>query len=123
MIKPGDVVLARLPQADEGAKLRPALVLSMLPGRFGDLLVCGISSKLHQAVTDWDIILESDSEQFAQTGLHVSSLIRLSHIAVLPQEVVRGSLGQLDLTTLATLIHRLTHHLLQSVAKDDSQAG
>ena len=48
---PGAIVLLRLPQPDLlPGKLRPALVLSELPGPFGDILVCGISSQLRHEV-------------------------------------------------------------------------
>lgn len=41
-MKPGDVVLIRLPQAaGEPPKLRPALILALLPGPFQSLLICG----------------------------------------------------------------------------------
>jgi mRNA interferase MazF len=53
-VKPGEIVLLRLPQPDlSPGKLRPALVLSELPGLFGDVLVCGISSQLHQEIPNW----------------------------------------------------------------------
>ncbi len=54
-MKPGDVVLIRLPQAAGGPpKLRPALVLALLPGPFQSLLICGISTRLRDLEPDWD---------------------------------------------------------------------
>lgn len=48
-MSPGDVVLIRLPQFAGGVpKLRPALVLCHLPGSYQNVLVCGISTQLHQ---------------------------------------------------------------------------
>ena len=45
-MRPGDIVLVRMPQAGGApAKLRPALVLATLPGPYQDALVCGISSR------------------------------------------------------------------------------
>jgi len=46
-MKEGDVVLTPLPQADGAMKNRPAIVLRVMPP-FGDRLVCGVSSQLHQ---------------------------------------------------------------------------
>lgn len=44
-MNPGDVVLIPLPQFAGGtAKLRPALVLSLLPGPYQNVLLCGIST-------------------------------------------------------------------------------
>jgi len=47
VIRAGQVVLFRFPQADQAAgKLRPALVLRQAPGRHNDWLVCMISLQL-----------------------------------------------------------------------------
>lgn len=43
-MRPGDVLLANLPQADGRAKDRPVLCLCMVPP-FQDLLVCGITTQ------------------------------------------------------------------------------
>ena len=49
MIDEGQIVLFNFPQTDQKiGKLRPALVLRRLPGRFDDWLICMISSQLHQ---------------------------------------------------------------------------
>ena len=41
-MNPGDVVLISIPQfAGSPGKLRPALLLSMLPGAFQSTLICG----------------------------------------------------------------------------------
>jgi len=71
MVSEGEIVVAGLPQADGGAKLRPVVLLRELPG-FGDFLVCGVSSQLHQAIRGFDIVLDAGSGDFAATGLRVS---------------------------------------------------
>ena len=49
MISEGQIVLFKFPQTDQKeGKLRPALILHELPGRFNDWLVCMISSKVDQ---------------------------------------------------------------------------
>jgi mRNA interferase MazF len=54
-VKPGDMVLISLPQIGGGApKLRPALLLADLPGPYQNLLLCGISTQLHQLQANWD---------------------------------------------------------------------
>ena len=111
MTRPGSIALARLLQAEQGAKLRPVLVLSVLPGRFSDLLVCGISSQLRQAIPEWDEVLVPDEARFQSTGLRVASVIRLSHLGALPQSEIAGALGELDQDTLYRLLGRLAHHL------------
>ena len=47
----GDIVLTPVPQADGRLKNRPALFLREMPP-YGDLLVCGISTQLHQLVPE-----------------------------------------------------------------------
>lgn len=60
----GDVVLTRLEQADGVSKVRPggappALVLRLMPP-FGDRLVCGISTQLHQALLGFGKVVYLD---------------------------------------------------------------
>jgi len=45
-----------LPQADGKIKIRPALILRIMPN-YNDLLVCGISKQLHQCVKEFDEII------------------------------------------------------------------
>ena len=45
----GDVVLTPVPQADGILKNRPAIFLREMPP-YRDLLVCGVSTQLHQEV-------------------------------------------------------------------------
>lgn len=49
----GDVVLTPVPQADGQLKPRPAVVLREMP-RYRDLLVCGVSTRLHQLEEGFD---------------------------------------------------------------------
>ncbi|MBI3465661.1 MAG: type II toxin-antitoxin system PemK/MazF family toxin [Planctomycetes bacterium] len=54
-MNPGEIVLIRLPQTGGAAsKLRPALVLSNLLGPYQNVLLCGISTQLHQLQPGWD---------------------------------------------------------------------
>ena len=50
-MKEGDVVIVAMPQANGTIKNRPTIVLREMPP-FQDMLVCGVSSQLHQAVKD-----------------------------------------------------------------------
>lgn len=52
-MKEGDVVLTPVPQANGLLKNRPALILREMP-RFRDMLVCGVSTQLHQQVHGFD---------------------------------------------------------------------
>jgi mRNA interferase MazF len=106
----GDLVLAPLPQANGAIKNRPALVLRKMPG-FGDLLVCGVSSQIHQAVVGFDEIIESADPEFAASGLKTASVIRLSFLAVLPTSHFAGSIGTISSERLKRLRSRLSDYL------------
>ena len=60
----GDVVLTPLPQSDGRLKNRPAIALRKVPP-FGDWLVCGVSTQLRQAVTDFDELVEPENPDYA----------------------------------------------------------
>lgn len=68
-MKEGDVVVLPMPRSDGGVSNRPAVVLREMLA-FHDLLVCGVSTQLHQAVADFD---ERIASRFAdQTRLFAS---------------------------------------------------
>ena len=109
---PGQVVLLRLPQPDTFAgKLRPTLVLADLPGPFGDVLVCGISSQLHQELPSWDERITPGDPDFPTSGLKVPSLIRLNWLASVSPTTRAGTLGSIAPERLAHLRTRLVAHL------------
>lgn len=64
----GSVVIAVIQQADGQLKKRPAVVLRELPG-YHDLLICGVSSQLHQALKGFDEIISRSDADFAASGL------------------------------------------------------
>ncbi len=97
MILEGQIVLFRFPQTDhKDGKLRPALMLRKLPGKFDDWLICMISSQLHQAIPELDEIINMEEPDFQQTGLKQSSLIRASRLAVVNADILIGKLGTID---------------------------
>ena len=58
MISEGQITLFKFPQTDQQAgKLRPALVLRKMPGRYDDWLICMISFKLHQKIQELDEVI------------------------------------------------------------------
>ena len=71
-----DVVLTPVPQANGIVKNRPAIFLREMPP-YRDVLVCGISTQLHQEVKGFDEVVDQTDSDFAATGLRTTSLIRL----------------------------------------------
>lgn len=103
----GELVLARLPQGDGQLKARPALVLRLFPP-FGDVLLCGVSSQLRQAVVGFDEIMGAAAADFPASGLRVPSLIRLGYLAVLPQAQLMGEIGAISPERHRRLLQRLS---------------
>ncbi len=93
----GQIVLFKFPQTDQGiGKLRPALILRKLPGKFDDWLICMISSQLHHFQPSLDEIMKAEENDFIMSGLKLPSVIRLSRLAVVDQKILLGKLGDID---------------------------
>ena len=112
-MKEGDVVLTPLPQADGLNKNRPVVVLRIIPPH-GDLLVCGVSTRLYQEVAGFDDIVSALDEDFASSGLKAPSLIRLGFLAVLPAASFLGAIGSINRERHRRLLRRLAEHLLNA---------
>jgi mRNA interferase MazF len=111
-MKPGDVVLVRLTQTGGGPlKLRPALVLSLLPGPYQNILICGISTQLHTLVPNWDELIQTSDADFAGSGLHRTSSVRLSYLYAIDRAEITGRIGSIDSARLARLRSRLAQNL------------
>jgi mRNA interferase MazF len=109
-MQPGDVVLAGLPQADGKIKLRPAIVLATV-NPFGDVLRCGVSSQLQNEVWGFDEGLLLNAEDFLDSGLSQTFLIRLGFLATYPKSRVAGVLGAISVERLARLRKKLAEFL------------
>ncbi len=107
-MKAGDIVLIRFPHTDlKAGKLRPALLVAITPGRHADLLLALISSRVYQAVPDFDEIIEVSDEDFPDTGLKTRSVIRLGRLATVMPAVINARLGRISSTRLKAIKTRL----------------
>jgi mRNA interferase MazF len=106
----GDVVLARIPQADGQLKTRPAILLRVLPP-YGDWLVCGLSTQLHQQAAGFDEIISPNDDDFASSGLLAASLVRLGFLSVLSTGNIGGSIGVISADRHKRLLHNLCDYL------------
>jgi mRNA interferase MazF len=111
-MKQGEVVLTPVPQADGVIKNRPAIFLRELPP-YRDLLVCGVSTQLHQEVKGFDEVVQSFDPDFGSSGLRSASLIRLGFLAVLPRSAVIGSIGSFSSQRHKRLLKTLSAYLIQ----------
>lgn len=111
-MSPGDVVLISLPQLGGGApKLRPALLLAALPGPYQNLLLGGISTQLQHLQTNWDELVQPDDSDFASSGLHRASAIRLSYLYAADPSEITGTIGSIAPGRLQSLRQRISDHL------------
>jgi mRNA interferase MazF len=111
-MKPGDVVLIRLPQTAGGPpKLRPALILAILPGPYQNVLICGISTQLQSLQHDWDELLTTNDADFSASGIHRVSAIRLSYLYAADNSEISGVIGQINSDRLSRLCKRLSNLL------------
>lgn len=96
-MKAGKIVLFKFPQTDlEEGKLRPALVITKLPGDYEDWLICMISTKLHQIQSLYDEIILENSDEFKTSGLKSESIIRSTRLAVVHSDILVGSIGNIS---------------------------
>ncbi|HHE37738.1 MAG TPA: transcriptional regulator [Candidatus Cloacimonetes bacterium] len=119
-MKQGDVVLTPIQQADGKLKERPAIILREMPS-YGDFLVCGISTQLHQHVKDFDEIISPADKDFKSSGLLKKSLIRLGFLAVLSRKRILGSIGEISIKRHKHLLKNLSDYLVSNSTKNKSR--
>ena len=107
MKRAGQIVLTPFPYTDlTGTKLRPVLMLRKA-SRFDDWLVCMVSSQVQQAEANLDEVLTPADSDFANSGLKVPSVLRLSRLAVLDGSLLLGSIGEISEERLMNVRQRL----------------
>jgi mRNA interferase MazF len=114
-MREGNIILTATTQADGRRKNRPALVLREMP-KYGDLLVCGISTQLKQYIPNFDEIITAEDSDFVDSGLASTSLIRLTFLAVVPQAEVIGSIGKISDERHHKLLSNLSIYLTSSLS-------
>jgi mRNA interferase MazF len=107
---PGKIVLTKLLQSDGQIKPRPALILKAMPP-YGDFLVCGISSKLYQEATGFDEIISIEDQDFIESRLKQTSLIRLGWLETIPANTIKGITGTVSTQRLNRLVSRLSSYI------------
>ena len=110
-MKEGSVVLTPVAQANGMLKNRPAIILREMP-RFRDVLVCGVSTQLHQQVPGFDEVIAPTDTDFGASGLKAASLVRLGFLAVVPRWDIIGAIGAIAPERHTRLLKRLSDYLL-----------
>lgn len=115
MKQAGQVVLFRFPQTDmDEGKLRPALLLGKMPGEYDDWLICMISSQTRQYVAEFDEIVRENDGDFLESGLKVTSVIRIGRLAVVSGEILLGAIGQVSTDRLIRIKQHLADWLSEN---------
>ena len=87
----GKIVLVPFPFTDlTSRKLRPALVL--YEGK-SDVVVAFISSKIPSKPSRLEVVIDRENKKFSDTGLKVSSVIRLDKVATVLKTMIIGEIG------------------------------
>ena len=114
MKQAGQIILFRFPQTDfEDGKLRPALLLGKLPGEYDDWLICMVSSQTRHFLEGLDEIIREEDSDFSESGLKVSSVIRVGRLAAVDGEILMGAIGQISPERLQRVKRNLAQWLTQ----------
>jgi mRNA interferase MazF len=106
-MKPGTIVIIKLPQRDGRQKSRPALVLGKHATSNTEILFCGISTQLHEYREKYDDIISFQDTDYELSGLADTSVIRLDYLSFLPKENIRRTIGSISKERLDRLNIRL----------------
>jgi mRNA interferase MazF len=94
-LKKGDIVLVEFPFTDlSQVKLRPALVLCAISVP-DEVTLCFISSQNVTSLNAEEFALKVEDPEFYETGLRVSSKVRVTRIATVHRRLIIRRLGQL----------------------------
>jgi len=92
----GRVVLVPFPFDDlSTAKVRPAVCLTDPIGPHRHVILAFISSRTPTDILESDVVLDSGQADFAETGLRVSSTLRLHRLMTVATTLIRRELGKL----------------------------
>ena len=112
-MKAGELVLIPFPQADlSPGKLRPALVIAESPGNHDDFLLALVTSRLYQAVPDFDEIITTDDPDYGTSRLKRPSVVRLGRLATVERTTIVARLGRISPQRLARIQQTLSSWLL-----------
>lgn len=90
------VVLVPFPFDDlSSAKVRPAVCLTDPIGPHRHVILAFISSRIPADLLETDVVLDSSQPDFADTGLHASSTLRLHRLMTAATSLIRRELGTL----------------------------
>jgi mRNA interferase MazF len=102
------VILVPFPFDDLSAnKVRPAVCLTDEIQPHGHVVLAFITSKVSANPSITDFTVDSQDADFAQTGLKVSSTIRLHRLMTISKTIIQRKLGELSKNQQTEIENRL----------------
>ncbi len=93
-MKSGDIILIDFPfTIPHQSKVRPALVVTETKDKYGDIVVCAISSVYPAKLGKRELAIKSNHPDFKKTGLRVDSVVKIDRIATLRKGDIITKIG------------------------------
>jgi mRNA interferase MazF len=104
----GKIVLVPFPFDDLSAtKVRPAVCLTNPVGKHGHVILAFITSQIPANLLETDVVLDTNHPDFAASGLHKPSTLRLDHLMTVRKSIIVRDLGVLSSETQAQIAEKL----------------
>jgi len=102
------IVLVPFPFDDlSSSKVRPAVCLTNEIEPYGHIVLAFITSNTSTIPSDTDLAINSHDTDFDQTGLKVSSTVRLHRLMTVSKAVIQRRLGELSNNQQKDIDYRL----------------
>jgi mRNA interferase MazF len=102
------IVLNPFPFDDfQSEKVRPALCLTQPISIYRHLVLAAITSNLHNALEESDLILRRSLPEFNQTGLKKESVIKLHRLITIRQIHIKRVIGELHPIYQTAVLNKL----------------
>lgn len=112
----GKVVLVPFPFDDlSTSKVRPSVCLTNPIGSYRHVIIALITSKIPKDLMETDIVLDESHPDFAISGLHKPSTIRLDHLITIRISLIQRELGILSSNTQNLIAKKLCHLLKEEI--------
>ncbi len=106
----GKVVLVPFPFDDlSTTKVRPAVCLTHPIGPYRHVILAFITSQIPSDLMETDVVLDVGHVDFATTGLHVSSTIRLHRLMTVTTSLIQRELGEISPRIQLEIFSKLRH--------------
>ncbi len=102
------IVLMPFPFDDlSSQKVRPAVCLTDEIQPFGHIVLAFITSQISATPAETDFVIEETAVEFKQTGLKVSSMIRLHRLMTISKAIIQRELGEVSKNQQTEIENRL----------------